>query len=205
MFLFRKPNNSYIRLFLTQQAEQPFSYDMIGMTRGAPPHGYIEDHNRIQLGASEETWAHAVAAVRRWEMFNLGWVHLCWPDAPITVGTTVGILVRFPGCWSLNACRITYLVDEHGPVRRYGFGYGTLPEHAERGEERFTVEWHRDNDAVWYDIRAFSQPQQMLAKIGYPFARLFQKRFARDSKQAMLQAIMSNREAHEGREDKIEM
>jgi uncharacterized protein (UPF0548 family) len=27
-----------------------------------------------------------------------------------------------------------------GPVRRFGFAYGTLPDHVESGEERFTVE-----------------------------------------------------------------
>lgn len=38
---------------------------------------------------------------------------------------------------------------------RFGFAYGTLPSHAEIGEERFMVEL-RDG-AVWYDILAFSQ------------------------------------------------
>ncbi len=63
-----------------------------------------------------------------------------------------------------------------------------------RIEERFLVEWrhaqdqsqdHRD-DSVWYDILAFSKPNRWLARIGYPVARQFQKRFARDSKQAMV-------------------
>lgn len=193
MFTINKPSNEYIRQFLVTQGKCPFSYDAVGMTRSAPPVGYVEDHNRIELGRGEATWQCAVAAVQRWEMFHLGWVQICWPHAPIVVGTTVGILARVPGCWSLNACRIAYLVDEEGPLCRYGFGYGTLPEHAERGEERFTVEWNRADDTVWYDVRAFSQPQQLLAKLSYPFARLLQKRFARDSKRAMLRASMNRR------------
>src|SRR5262249_20824062 len=68
-----------------------------------------------------------------------------------------------------------------GQVQRYGFAYGTLPEHAESGEERFTVEWHEADDAVWYDILAFSRPHQLLVRLGYPLARRLQKRFARDS------------------------
>jgi uncharacterized protein (UPF0548 family) len=29
-------------------------------------------------------------------------------------------------------------------MRRFGFAYGTLAQHAESGEERFTVEWNRE-------------------------------------------------------------
>ena len=64
----------------------------------------------------------------------------CWPDAPITEGTVVGVLGRHFGVWSLNACRIVYVIEEQAsPLRRYGFAFGTLPAHVERGEERFTV------------------------------------------------------------------
>ena len=74
-------------------------------------------------------------------------------------------------------------------MKRFGFAYGTMAEHAESGEERFTVEWDRDEDTVWYDILAFSRPRQMLARLGYPLSRLLQKRFAEDSKAAMLEAV----------------
>jgi hypothetical protein len=81
-------------------------------------------------------------------------------------------------------------VDEEGPVKQYGFAYGTLREHAESGEEQFTVEWHKADTAVWYDILAFSCPQQLLARLGYPFARRLQKWFARDSAVAMRRAVV---------------
>jgi uncharacterized protein (UPF0548 family) len=63
-----------------------------------------------------------------------------------------------------------------------------LPEHAERGEERFTVEWRRDEGSVHYDLYAFSRPNHLLARIGHPLARRLQRRFARDSIGAMLRA-----------------
>jgi hypothetical protein len=56
----------------------------------------------------------------------------------------------------LNAARIVYVVDEDGPICRYGFAYGTLAEHAESGEERFTVQWDRSEDNVWYHPRIFA-------------------------------------------------
>jgi uncharacterized protein (UPF0548 family) len=121
-------------------------------------------------------------------MFNMPWLRLYWPTAAIQVGTDVAILVRHFEFYSLSACRIVYVIDRDGPVARYGFAYGTLEEHAERGEERFTVEWNRAEDQVWYDILAFSRPESTLAKLGYPLSRMLQRRFAADSKAAMLEA-----------------
>ncbi len=122
-------------------------------------------------------------------MFKMPWVSLGWPSVPIQVGTDVAVSIHHFGFYSLNACRIVYVVDEEDPVKRFGFAYGTMAEHAESGEERFTVEWDRDEDTVWYDILAFSRPRQMLARLGYPLSRLLQKRFAEDSKAAMLEAV----------------
>jgi uncharacterized protein (UPF0548 family) len=110
-------------------------------------------------------------------------------ETPIQAGQAVAVIARLFGLWWVNACRIVYVVDDKGPVQLFGFAYGTLPEHAESGEERFTVEWHEADEAVWYDILAFSQPQQPLARLGYPFARRLQKRFGRDSAAAMQRAV----------------
>jgi uncharacterized protein (UPF0548 family) len=63
-----------------------------------------------------------------------------------------------------------------------------LPDHAETGEERFAVELQPEDETVWYDIYAFSKPNG-LARLGYPISRRLQKRFARDSQQAMRRAV----------------
>lgn len=59
----------------------------------------------------------------------------------------------------------------------------------EPSEERFTVEWNRVDGSVWYDLYAFSRPWHPLARLGYPLGRALQKRFARDSKHAMVRAV----------------
>lgn len=118
------------------------------------------------------------------------WIDLCWPDTPIEEGATVAVLASHYGFWSLNACRIVYVLEEHGAVEKYGFAYGTLPDHAAYGEERFTVEYDTQDGTVWYDLFAFSRPHP-LARFGYPFTRALQRRFARDSKVAMRKAIPS--------------
>ena len=188
MYSLRKPGDGEIRAFLSAQKDQPFSYAQVGASRGQPPRGYTLDHNRIRLGEGPEAFQRAVRAVREWKMFAMPWIQLCWPDAPIQEGETVGVLVSLLGIWSLNAARIVYVIEESGPDKRFGFAYGTLPEHGERGEERFAVEFHAKDQSVWYDVRAFSRPN-LLARLGYPFARAMQKRFARDSKAAMQKAV----------------
>lgn len=125
-------------------------------------------------------------------MFNMPWLQLCWPTAPIRVGTEVAVLVRHFGFFSLNACRIVYVVDNDAETKRFGFGYGTLQEHAESGEERFTVEWNQASDKVSYDILAFSRPRKRLARLGYPLSRYLQKQFAEHSKAAMLRFVVGD-------------
>jgi uncharacterized protein (UPF0548 family) len=186
MLLLRMPRDSEVRKFLSEQQNLPFSYSTSGMTRGPAPGGFNVDHNRVRLGEGADTFTRAKHALQEWRIFDLGWVKLFWPDSPIEVGTVVAVVVRHLGFWSLNACRIVYVIDEDGPVRKYGFAYGTLPGHMESGEELFSIEWRRDDDSVWYDILAFSKPRHLLARIGYPLSRMMQKRFAKHSLKAML-------------------
>ena len=141
MFSLTAPSEDEIRRFISRQNDSGFSYSEVGASATAAPTGYNVDHNRIQLGRGEVVWRHAVEAIRAWQMFRMPWVGLHWPSAPIQVGTNVAVSVRHLGFDSVNACRIVYIVDEEKPMRRFGFAYGTLAEHAESGEERFTVEW----------------------------------------------------------------
>lgn len=188
MFLVRRPSESEVRAFIQSQQRLEFSYPEVGSSRDKPPAGYTVDHNRVELGRGQGTFHRAAEAIRAWRMFELGWVELLWPDSPITPQTTVAVLVSGLGMWSLNACRVVYTVDDQTPTRRSGFAYGTLPEHAESGEERFSVEWLPD-DSVWYDLLAFSRPHQWHARVGRALSRRLQKRFARDSMAAMVRAV----------------
>ena len=188
MFLARRPTDAAVREFLTAQSAEGFTYRDVGATRSEPPAGFVVDRHRVELGRGRATFDRAVQAVREWRMFELGWAELLWPTAPIEPQSTVAVLVRLPGFWSLNACRVVYVVNEEVPIRRFGFAYGTLPDHAEQGEERFSVEW-RPDDSVWYDLLAFSRPHQWQARLGRGFSRALQKRFARGSTAAMVAAV----------------
>ncbi len=189
MLSFRKPPVDAVRRFLEAQKELPFTYEAVGATAGTPPAGYVVDRTRIKLGEGEAVFQSAKAALRRWEQFRLGWVD-AWPsDTPIQAGEVVAVMGRAIGVWWLNACRVVYVVDEAGPLSKFGFAYGTLPGHVESGEERFLIEWDREENSVYYDIVAFSRPHQFSARLGYPVVRRLQKRFGRDSAAAMFRAV----------------
>ena len=187
----RKPTSADIQAFLARQHGRPFSHPHVEATRHAPPAGWTVDHNRICLGRGPAAWDAARAAIRSWQMFHIGWVEIHSADAPLAPGLVVAPLAHAFGLWFLNACRVVYLIDENGRIdenRRFGFAYGTLPDHAESGEERFLVEW-RDDDTVWYDLLAFSRPGHWLTRLGLPVVRSLQKRFAADSLAAMKSAM----------------
>ena len=190
MFLITKPNNETVARFLETQKDTPFSYAEIGATRNVAPDGYTIDHNRVQLGTGREAFERAIKAVRNWKMFDISWVNLCWENIPIEQGATVAILVNHFGFWSLNAAKIVYVLEETGEIEKFGFAYGTLLDHSERGEERFSVEFHQADESVWYDLYAFSQPNHILPKLGYPISRYLQKQFAMESKQAMVKTVL---------------
>jgi|SRR5882724_5898710 len=194
MFLINKPSDRKVRQFMESQRNLAFSYKEVGASAKVLPTGYRIDHNRQRLGSGAEAFNRAVAALRTWKQFDLGWVQVVPTGTPVEVGAVVGILAKHVGFWSLNACRVVYLIDEEGPIRRFGFAYGTLANHVERGEERFTIEWHAADDAVWYDILAFSQPGKLLVRLGLPLARMLQKRFATDSKRRMLDLCRSDQD-----------
>jgi uncharacterized protein (UPF0548 family) len=185
---FSRPDRDSIDALLAMQRHLDFSYTEIGQTRGAAPAGYKLDHNRVQLGSGTEIYARAKHAVREWRMFEMPWLQLCWPESSLAVGSTVAVLAHHLGFYSLNPCRVVYVLEEDGAVEKFGFAYGTLPAHSAVGEECFTVEFDSQNGSVWYDLYAFSRPS-LIAKLAYPFARALQKKFAKDSMAAMKRAV----------------
>ena len=189
MVSFQKPAVDSIRRFIAEQAKLDFSYSAVGATAATPPAGFVVDRTRIKLGEGEAVYESASAALRRWDHFRLGWVDVWSPETPLEAGEVVAVMGRALGLWWLNCCRIVYVVNETGPIRKFGFAYGTLPGHVESGEERFVIEWNQGDNSVWYDILAFSRPSQVLIRLGSPIVRRMQKRFGRDSAAAVFRSV----------------
>lgn len=189
MFFFKKPSTKVINAVIESQKNKPYSYLDVGASKDKIPSGYVVDHNRIELGKGKETFQKAKQALCNWKMYDFPWLELHQENTLIEVGKIFGVLVNTFGIWSLNNCKIVYKIEEQSTIDRFGFALGTLPLHAESGEERFSVEWNHLDNSVYYDILAFSKPNYLIVKLGYPVCRMLQKKFAQDSKQAMLNSV----------------
>jgi uncharacterized protein (UPF0548 family) len=204
MFLLLRPTDSLIRGYLDRQSNQTFSYDSPGCTRTqpAPRPGWNIDAHRVLLGHGEKVFHAACAAIDSWEMFPEEIARLCWPQPP-REDLLVAVLYRvaaFP-VFLLMPARIVYTIHDtitegDHAIERHGFAYGTLPDHIERGEERFLVEWNHTDGAVHYEVLAMSQPRHALARLAYPFTRHEQARFRRLSGIAMQRAAMKPRNGY---------
>jgi uncharacterized protein (UPF0548 family) len=94
-----------------------------------------------------------------------------YPPDPVTEGATVLLLIGVGPLRMVAPCRIVAVIDEED---RFGFAYGTLPGHPERGEELFVIE--REEGGATFRINAFSRPDQVLVRLGGPVARRAQTR-----------------------------
>lgn len=178
---FTKPTATTLHEFVAEQTTLDLTYKEVGATRGELPADYYTHRVRRQIGEGEAAFARAKAALQHWSQFKTDWTELFPTDALIEQGTTVAVLAHVLGVWSLNSCRIVYVLDA---PKLFGFGYGTLPGHAEVGEERFLVE-QMDNGGVWYEATAFFRPRKLLTKLAWPYLRRKVDRFREDSAAAM--------------------
>ena len=176
VFRLRAPDAEHLSHFLARQRTAPLTYPEDGATLGGVlPDGYHHDHSSIVVGHGDAAWAKAQAGIDGWQAATAARITIEPSDAPIAVGTTVGVLTRVGPVQVLAACRIVAVVDEPD---RYGFAYGTLPAHPEEGEELFLVT-RADDGTISFEITVFSRPHDLLTKLGGPVARHVQQRATR--------------------------
>jgi uncharacterized protein (UPF0548 family) len=145
---------------------------------GKLPSGFAHDVSCSEIGRGRHVFLASCEAFRRWEEFHLGWVQVVNPTAKIVPGQLVGVEAHTAGLWSVNFSRVVEVVDSPD---RFGFMYTTTALHVEEGEERFVIQIDAKSESVSYLLEAISRPRHILARIGYPFSRAMQHRFARDS------------------------
>jgi uncharacterized protein (UPF0548 family) len=81
----------------------------------------------------------------------------------VAPGTTVRLRGRVRRMSAEAELRVISVIEE---PRRVGFILGTVGESVVSGEELFLLEW-RDNDEVWFTVRAFDAPSALIYRL-YP-------------------------------------
>jgi uncharacterized protein (UPF0548 family) len=178
---FRTSEAQKIKLLATAREAPPSSphlLTVIGGLLGTPPKGFVHDLSRTEIGRGLCVFMAAREALQRWKQFDLGWVQVVNPLAKIAPGELVAVEAHTAYLWSISFSRVVEVVDS---PTRFGFMYTTTALHVEEGQERFVVDFDPESESVSYLIEAVSRPRHILARIGYPFSRAMQHRFARDS------------------------
>ena len=188
MFLATRPSRQAIERFIRDSQGLPLSYNQVGLAQGSSA-AYDLDETSVTIGQGEAAFERAKAALAAWRHFDFNWVEVSPPAASIEPGSVVAVLVRHLGFWSLSGCRVVYALGDRALGPTFGFAYGTLVNHVEQGEEIFEVSLRPGTLEVVYRIRAASRPRAVLARLGYPIARVLQARFRKNSAQAMREAV----------------
>ncbi len=153
---------------LSDLAALPLTYSEVGATAGPLPAGYHHVQKSAVIGRGRRRFEDAAEAGMRWGMLRGAGLKVEATTEVAAVGSEVIVHlgpVRAP-------CRVVYVVDE--PDRR-GFAYGTLPGHAESGEELFLVRYEPATDEVYADVTAFSRHATWWSKLGSPVTSVIQR------------------------------
>lgn len=161
------------------------TYAPVGITDDPQPRpGYHLDRFTRRLGSTGDDFEAAVGALRSWQVQRGAGLAVC-ADGPPRVGANVAMVAPLPVGIIDVVCRVVAVEDEPD---RFGFTYGTLSNHPERGEERFTVVRHADGE-VMFEIVAASQPRHLLARACSPIARRLQRAATERYLDAMTAAV----------------
>lgn len=147
------------------------------------PDGLARRQWQSDLGGGD-AFARGVAAIRAWSVHRGAGLAVA-TDGPLAAGTNVALCAPLPIGFVDATCRVVAIIDEPA---RFGFAYGTLSVHPERGEESFVLT--RDqNGRVRFDIVAVSRPVHPLARRCLPIADRLQDAAARRYLAAMRVAV----------------
>ena len=167
-----RPDHATLDELLDRAALSSLTYDHVGSTLPSTEgHGRAIRTERLQLGVGSAAFDAAVVGLRAWACHRGLGATVHPADAPIEVGTSLLVVLHLGPVSIVVPDRVVAVVDE---PRRFGFAYGTLDGHQERGEESFVVE-HLDDDRVVATIGLDARASTAAARLAAPAVGLFQR------------------------------
>lgn len=206
MICLRKPSPEQLGRYLARQADSPLGYAPAGLTRrggGGPiarqdlPPGYATHHQSESLGAGEAAYEAARAGLLRWAQMPPTMLEVFPVAGSAKPGAAIALVIRSLGLWWVNSARVLFVEETEGAAiaggeqdgeRVFALTYGTLPDHLERGEERFAIRQAADG-TVWYDLTVVWRGNKLLARLAPWMVRREQARFRRLSVKALREAV----------------
>lgn len=181
------PTDREVEAILTQLAEVPCNYEPVGATGDGlrvAPRGYVLDAYETELGRGDGVFEAACEQLARFGNYPPSFTRVIANGEQLETGLCFATLATHFGFASLHPCRVLEVFREEDK-RRFGFSLGTLPGHIGAGEERFSIRQDANDGVVRYEVQAISKPGGWLGWLGAPVFRSFQRRFARETQEAM--------------------
>ncbi len=167
----KRPSSDDLRPLLEAGRTAELTYGPVGVsTSGEVPAGFERQHFRRSLGSADAAFDAASGAIRDWQAHKGSGLVVC-ADGPPAVGSVVAMSAPLPVGYIDVVCRVVSVIDE---ADRFGFAYGSLPVHAERGEEAFMIE-RLPGREVSFRIDVVSRPLHPLARLCPPITKRLQR------------------------------
>lgn len=169
------PTDAALRRALASTAGARLTYDAVGCSLGRARSDDLVEHTwTAVVSGGSDRFERAVEALRSWQVHRGAGLRVV-ADGPTEVGREVALGVPLLVAQVVAVCRVVAVVDHDDA---WGFAYGTLPLHPERGEESFVVSRVRHD--VRFTIRAVTPPSWRR-----PFSALGARRYLRALQRAV--------------------
>jgi uncharacterized protein (UPF0548 family) len=146
------------------------SYDAVGcsLDTDTPPGLTRRAWSRPLAGP--ESFRRVAAALGAWEVHRRAGLRIA-TDGAVAVGTNIAFDAPLPLGFVTGICRVVEVVDEEN---RFGFAYGTLGHHPERGEESFLVRRTSEGGST-FEVVALSAHAHPVARLVPPLGNRLQE------------------------------
>ena len=170
----RRPDLARLEELLEACRSDALTYDRVGVSLDDTVSTSLHRTRWETVLEGEDAFERGSTGIRDWAVHRGSGLTVL-ADGPPEAGTNVAMVAPLPVGFIEITCRVVRVIDEPGA---FGFAYGTLSVHPERGEESFVLTAAPDG-AVRFVVTAASEPAHPLARLGSSIASRLQHRAGR--------------------------
>ncbi|MGB8197515.1 MAG: DUF1990 domain-containing protein [Acidimicrobiales bacterium] len=186
MISLRRLDPATIASLLATARESSLTYADVGASRNEQlPSGYHHVRRSERIGGAAD-FERACHGLRTWAVQEGAGLRV-YPTDPLEPDATILAVTSIGPVQIVVPCRVVTVFKEPDT---FGFAYGTLAGHPERGEESFVLE--RRDGATFFTVRAFSNPVDPLARLAGPLGRVVQRSITRRYVNALRRYVESD-------------
>lgn len=165
----RRPSLERLQELLKASQADSLTYEHVGVSLDPRIETLLHRSRWETVLEGAEAFERGSQALREWAVHRGAGLFVV-TDGELSPHTNVAMAAPLPVGYVEATCRVVATVGEPD---RFGFAYGTLSVHPERGEESFIVRRSTDG-VVRFVVEAASEPRHPLARLVPPVANRLQ-------------------------------